>query len=63
MKTLAAEDAKYGFDRLIDPARAALVVVAKRGRPVVAVMALEESEHLTILGTPTLDQAAEKASI
>ena len=33
MKTLSAEDAKYGFGRLIDLARAEPVAVAKYGRP------------------------------
>ena len=46
MKTLSAEDAKYGFGRLIDLARAEPVAVAKHGRPVVAVMAVEEYERL-----------------
>ena len=47
MRTLAATDAKYGFGRLIDLARMAPVVVAKHGRPVVVVMAVEEFERLT----------------
>jgi prevent-host-death family protein len=47
MKTLTAKDAKYGFGRLIDLARAEPVVVAKHGRPVVVVMAIEEYERLT----------------
>ena len=39
MKTLTAKDAKYGFGRLIDLARAErAVAVAKHGRPVVVVM-------------------------
>ena len=46
MKTLTAKDAKYGFGRLIDLARAEPVVVAKHGRPVVVVMAVEEFERL-----------------
>ena len=44
MKTLPAKDAKYGFGRLI--ARAEPVVIAKHGRPVVAVMAVKEFERL-----------------
>ncbi len=40
MKTLTAKDAKYGFGRLIDLARAEPVVVAKHGHPVVLVMAV-----------------------
>ena len=46
MKTLSARDAKYGFGRLIDLARAEPVVIAKHGRPVVVVMAVEEYERL-----------------
>jgi prevent-host-death family protein len=49
MKTLTAKDAKYGFGRLIDLARAAPVAVAKHGRPVVVVMAIEEYERLKVL--------------
>lgn len=48
MKTLSAKDAKYGFGRLIDLARAEPVVVAKHGRPVVVVMAIEEYERLKV---------------
>jgi prevent-host-death family protein len=46
MQTLSAKDAKYGFGRLIDLARAEPVAVAKHGRPVVIVMAIEEYERL-----------------
>jgi len=46
MKTLSAKDAKYGFGRLIDLARAEPVVIAKHGRPVVVVMSVEEYERL-----------------
>ncbi|PWC81514.1 hypothetical protein TSH100_27110 [Azospirillum sp. TSH100] len=46
MLTLSAKDAKYGFGRLIDLARAEPVMVAKHGRPVVVVMAVEEYERL-----------------
>ena len=48
MKTLSAKDAKYGFGRLIDLARAEPVAVAKHGRPVVVVMAVEEYERLKV---------------
>lgn len=48
MKTLTAKDAKYGFGRLIDLARAEPVAVAKHGRPVVVVMAVEEYERLKV---------------
>ncbi len=46
MKSLSAKDAKYGFGRLIDLARAEPVIVEKHGRPVVVVMAVEEFERL-----------------
>lgn len=48
MKTLTAKDAKYGFGRLIDLARATPVAVAKYGRPVVVVLATEEYERLKV---------------
>ena len=47
VQPLTAKDAKYGFGRLIDLARAEPVTVAKHGRPVVVVMAVEEFERLT----------------
>lgn len=46
MQTISAKDAKYGFGRLIDLARAEPVAVAKHGRPVVVVMAVEEYDRL-----------------
>jgi prevent-host-death family protein len=46
MQTLSAKDAKYGFGRLIDLARLEPVAVAKHGRPVVVVMAVEEYDRL-----------------
>jgi prevent-host-death family protein len=46
MKTLTAKDAKYGFGRLIDLARAEPVMIAKHGRPVVVVMAVEEYDRI-----------------
>jgi prevent-host-death family protein len=49
MKTLTAKDAKYGFGRLIDLARAEPVLIAKHGRPVVVVMAVETFERLKAL--------------
>ena len=49
MRTLSAKDAKYGFGRLIDLARAEPVAVAKHGRPVIVVMAVEEFERLKAL--------------
>ncbi|WP_417626366.1 type II toxin-antitoxin system Phd/YefM family antitoxin [Pararhodobacter aggregans] len=49
MQILAAKDAKYGFGRLVDLARAKPVAVAKHGRPVVVVLAVEEYERLKAL--------------
>lgn len=46
MQTLSAKDAKYGFGRLIDLARIEPVAVAKHGRRVVVVMAIEEYDRL-----------------
>lgn len=46
MRSMTAKDAKYGFGRLIDLARAEPVAVAKYGRLVVVVMAVEEYERL-----------------
>ena len=41
-----AKDAKCGFGGLIDPTRAEPGMLAKRGRRVVVVMAVEEFERL-----------------
>ncbi|MDO9440529.1 MAG: type II toxin-antitoxin system Phd/YefM family antitoxin [Beijerinckiaceae bacterium] len=46
MQSISAKDAKYGFGRLIDLARAQPVTVEKHGRPVVVVLAIEEYERL-----------------
>lgn len=46
MHTMSAKDAKYGFGRLIDMARAEPVTVEKHGRPVIVVLAVEEYERL-----------------
>ena len=46
MQNISAKDAKYGFGRLIDMARAEPVTVEKHGRPVVVVLAVEEYERL-----------------
>jgi prevent-host-death family protein len=54
MKTLTAKDAKYGFGRLIDLVRAEPVLIAKHGRPVVVVMAVEASERLKALDKPAI---------
>lgn len=58
MKTLSAKDAKYGFGRLIDLARAEPVVVAKHGRPVVVVMAVEEYERLKVFEMGHVDSCS-----
>jgi prevent-host-death family protein len=56
MLTLSAKDAKYGFGRLIDLARAEPVVVAKHGRPViVVVIAVEEYERLKVFEVGHVD--------
>lgn len=47
MQSMSARDAKNGFGRLIDLARAEPVFIEKYGRPVVVVMAVEEYERLT----------------
>lgn len=46
MQSMSAKEAKYGFGRLIDLARAAPVLVAKHGWPVVVVMSVEEYAKL-----------------
>ena len=60
MKTLTAKDAKYGFGRLIDLARAEPVTIAKHGRPVVVVMAVEEYERLKALDVPVTTRVRTK---
>jgi prevent-host-death family protein len=47
MQHMSARDAKNGFGRLIDLARAAPVSIDKYGRPVVVVLSVEEYERLT----------------
>lgn len=46
MKCVSAKDAKNGFGRLLDTARAEPVVIEKHGRPVIVVLAIEEYERL-----------------
>lgn len=46
LQSISAKDAKYGFGRLIDLARAEPVTVEKHGRPVVVVLSIEEYERL-----------------
>jgi prevent-host-death family protein len=61
MKTLTAKDAKYGFGRLIDLARTEPVAVAKHGRPVVVIVAVEEHERLKAMEQPTMVTTRAKA--
>ena len=61
MKILTAKDAKYSFGRLIDLARAEPVTVAKHGRPVVVVMAVEEFERLKVLDVGSAGDTAQSA--
>jgi prevent-host-death family protein len=49
MQRMSARDAKNGFGRLIDIARAEPVAIEKHGRPVVVVLAMEEFERLVSL--------------
>ena len=64
MQTLTATDAKYGFGRLMDLARAEPVMIAKHGRPVVVVTSVEEYERLkeveARMKTERLDQTTER---
>ena len=46
MKRMSAKDAKNGFGRLLDTARAEPVTIEKHGRPVVVVISTEEYERL-----------------
>ena len=47
MHHMSARDAKNGFGRLIDLARAEPVSIDKYGRPVVVVLSVEEYERLS----------------
>lgn len=47
MHRMSARDAKNGFGRLIDLARAQPVAIEKYGRSVVVVVAVEEYERLS----------------
>jgi prevent-host-death family protein len=57
MRTVNAKDAKYNFGHLIDTARAEPVTVAKYGRAVVVVLAVEEYERLRALDETVAAQA------
>jgi prevent-host-death family protein len=63
MKSLSAKEAKYGFGRLIDLARAAPVAILKHGRPVVVVMAIEEFERLKAANRPAGEQGVPSRSV
>jgi prevent-host-death family protein len=54
MKTMSAKEAKNGFGRLIDTARAEPVTVEKHGRGVVVVMAVEEYQRLKAVRRPAV---------
>ena len=60
MQILSAKDAKYGFGRLIDLARAKPVAVTKHGRTVVVVLSAEEYERLKALDTPETPPVGEE---
>ncbi len=49
MQTLSGRDAKYNFGQLIDTARVEPVTFEKHGRPVVAVLAVEEYQRLKVI--------------
>lgn len=58
MKTMSAKDAKNGFGRLIDTARAEPVMIEKHGRGVVVVVAVEAYEQLLrLVGSGKLSEA------
>ncbi len=61
MQTLSAKDAKYGFGRLIDLARAEPLAVTKHGRPVVVVLSVEEYERLKALESTSAGEKDERA--
>jgi len=49
MKYISSKDAKNGFGRLMDTARAEPVTVQKHGRPFVVVLSVEAYERLNEL--------------
>ena len=63
MQSMSAKDAKYGFGRLIDLARAEPVLIAKHGRPVVVVMSVEEYERLKNCAVGAEDKKLNKSKI
>jgi prevent-host-death family protein len=58
MKSISAKDAKNGFGRLLDLARAEPITVEKHGRPVVVVLSVEEYERLLLTGQKNRKEAA-----
>ncbi|MBT3052888.1 MAG: type II toxin-antitoxin system Phd/YefM family antitoxin [Candidatus Thiodiazotropha sp. (ex Codakia orbicularis)] len=51
MKSMSAREAKNGFGKLLDTARAEPVTIEKHGRAVVVVLSTEEYERLCRAGT------------
>jgi prevent-host-death family protein len=49
MKSMSAKEAKNGFGRLLDTARAEPVTIEKHGRAVVVVLSTEEYERLLMV--------------
>lgn len=61
MQRMSARDAKNGFGKLIDLARADPVAIEKYGRSVVVVMASEEYLRLKALDKPGISQGEHNA--
>jgi len=59
---MSARDAKNGFGRLIDVARAEPVAIEKHGRAVVMVLAIEEFDRLKGLDSAESSPANRKLS-
>jgi len=49
MKTMAAKEAKDQFGALLDAARREPVTIARKGRPVVVVLSIEDYQRLEAL--------------
>jgi len=62
MHRMSARDAKNGFGRLIDLARAEPVAIEKYGRSVVVVIAVEEYERLSDKAATRLPASKAKES-
>ncbi|WP_298111802.1 type II toxin-antitoxin system prevent-host-death family antitoxin [Bradyrhizobium sp.] len=61
MKTMSAREAKNAFGLMIETVRAGPVLIEKRGRGVVVVVALEEYERLTV-GLATKEEATKRGA-